>query len=110
MDGFSAAYRGSVTARVDFMATVASTPRYFVGTRTHRTHESFAASTVAGPVQIVDNVDIAPRCPVRVGDSIEVRGEMVHDPGRPPIVHWTHHDPAHRHPDGFIRLHGHLYA
>jgi hypothetical protein len=39
-----------------------------------------------------------------------VCGEMVHDSGKPPVVHWTHHDPAGRHPDGFIRLRGRLYA
>lgn len=73
-------------------------------------HEAFDARSAAGPVEIVDNVGIAPRCPVRVGDRVEVRGEMVHDPGRKPIVHWTHHDPSQRHPAGFIRLHGRLYA
>ena len=109
MDLF-AAYAGTAPARVDFDATVASAPRYFYGSRTHCVHEAFYASSAAGPVEIVDNVAIAPRCPVRAGDSIEVRGEMVHDPGRPPIVHWTHHDPRHRHPDGFIRLHGRTYA
>lgn len=110
MTGLAAAYRASEPARVDFTATVASAPRFFVGSRSHRTHEAFDATTSAGPVEVVDNVDIAPRCPVRVGDSVEVCGEMVHDRGRPPVVHWTHHDPAHRHPDGFIRLDGRLYA
>lgn len=73
-------------------------------------HEAFNAQSDAGPVEVVDNVDIAPRCPVQIGDRIEVRGEMVHDRGRPPIVHWTHHDPDNRHPAGFIRLHNHIYA
>jgi len=58
----------------------------------------------------VDNVDIAPPVPVCPGDSIEVRGEMVHDRGRAPIVHWTHHDPGGTHEDGFIRLRGREYA
>jgi hypothetical protein len=53
---------------------------------------------------------IAPPVPVHPGDRIEVRGVMVHDPGRAPIVHWTHHDPQGRHADGFIRLHGRVYA
>ncbi|MBV8489698.1 MAG: DUF3465 domain-containing protein [Candidatus Eremiobacteraeota bacterium] len=106
----SSAYGSRAPARVDFEATVTSPPRFFFGSRTHSVHEAFDAQSPAGPLEVVDNVGIAPRCPVRVGDRVEVCGEMVHDPGRAPIVHWTHHDPAHRHPDGFIRLRGRLYA
>lgn len=106
----AAAYAGTTPAWVDFTATVSTSPRFFYGSRTHAIHEAFEARSSAGTVEIVDNVSIAPRCPVRAGDHIEVRGEMVHDPGRLPVVHWTHHDPAHGHPDGFIRLHGKLYA
>ena len=94
----------------DLTGTVTTEPSYFFGTHTKCEHEQFNMQTTRGPVQIIDNVDIAPRVPVHPGDRIEVRGEMVHDPGKPPILHWTHHDPAHRHPDGFIRLHGQLYA
>lgn len=105
-----AAYAGTRPAVVDFQATVASAPRYFFGSRTHSTHEAFDVQSAAGPLEIVDNVSIAPRCPVQVGDRIEIRGEMVHDAGRPPVVHWTHHDPRHHHPDGFIRLHDQVYS
>jgi len=105
----TAAYRATDPALVDFTATVSSQPSYFLGTHTHAIHEEFNAQTVAGPVEIVDNVSLAPRVPVHPGDSIEVRGEMVHDPGKLPVVHWTHHDPAHRHADGFIRLRGRVY-
>jgi len=96
---------------VDLMATVTSRPSYFMGTHTHAEHEEFRAQTSGGPIEVIDNVDLAPRIPVRPGDRIEVCGEMVRDPGTPvPIVHWTHHDPAHRHPDGFIRFRGKVYA
>jgi hypothetical protein len=105
-----AAYAGTTPAQVDFQATVCSTPRYFFGSRTHSVHEAFDVRSDAGPLEIVDNVSIAPRCPVHVGDRIEVRGEMVHDRGRPPVVHWTHHDPRRHHSDGFIRLRGWMYA
>jgi hypothetical protein len=104
------AYGGLGAARVRFEATVSSSPHFFYGSRTHSMHEAFNAQTQAGPLEIVDNVSIAPRCPVRIGDRIEVCGEMVHDPNRLPVVHWTHHDPSGRHADGFIRLHGRLYA
>ncbi len=95
---------------VDFDATVITMPRYFLGSRTHCEHEAFDAQTHGGKVEIVDNVDIAPRIPVRPGDRIEVCGELVRDPGRLPVVHWTHHDPQGRHADGFIRLRGRVYA
>jgi Protein of unknown function (DUF3465) len=105
-----AAYAGTTPAQVHFQATVCSSPRFFYGSRSHCMHEAFDARSDAGPVEIVDNVSIAPRCPVHVGDRIEVCGEMVHDRGRPPVVHWTHHDRGNRHPDGFIRLRDRVYA
>jgi hypothetical protein len=107
---FAAAYAGTAPARVDFIGTVASAPHFFYGSRTHAMHEAFNVQSSAGKLEVVDNVSIAPRCPVQVGDRIEVNGVMVHDPGRLPVVHWTHHDPGHHHADGFIRLHGRLYA
>ncbi len=107
---FFGAYAGSKPAWVDFNATVSSSPRYFYGSRTHCMHEAFNVATTAGPVEVVDNVSIAPRCPVQRGDRIDICGQMVHDRGKPPIVHWTHHDPDGRRPGGFIRLHGRVYA
>ncbi len=104
------AYAGTNPAEVTFNALVTSTPRFFYGSNTHCMHEAFNAQTGAGNVEIVDNVGIAPRVPVQPGDRIEVRGEMVHDPGRPPVVHWTHHDPDGRHENGFIRYQGRVYA
>ena len=95
---------------VDINGTVTSAPRFFFGTNTKCEHEEFGLATPNGPIDVIDNVDLAPRIPVNPGDSVEIRGEMVHDPGKPPIVHWTHHDPAHRHPDGFIRFQGKEYA
>lgn len=104
------AYAASKPAEVTFGAQVTSPPHFFYGRQTHCLHEAFDAQTAAGRVEIVDNVCIAPRVPVRPGDSIEVRGEMVHDPGRLPVVHWTHHDPGRKHADGFIRYQGRVYA
>ena len=94
----------------DLTGTVMTQPSFFFGTRTKCEHEQFTMATPQGPVQVIDNVDIAPRVPVQPGDRIEARGELVHDRGKPPILHWTHHDPAHKHPDGFIRFQGKVYA
>lgn len=106
----TAAYHASAPAPVDFQATVAGPTRFFYGRSSHAEHESFAVQTAAGPVEVVDNVSIAPSLAVQRGDTVEVCGEMVHDPGRLPIVHWTHHDPSGRHAGGFIRWQGRLYA
>lgn len=107
---FATAYAGTRPAEVTFNASVTGAPHFFYGTHTHCVHEEFGAQTAAGPVDIIDNVGIAPRVPVQPGDRIAVRGEMVHDPGRAPIVHWTHHDPGGQHENGFIRLRGRVYA
>ncbi len=107
---FDTAYAGTRPAEVTFRATVTSQPRFFFGTHTKCEHEEFGVQTADGPAEVIDNVDIAPRVPVEPGDSIDVRGEMVHDNGKPPIVHWTHHDPQATHEDGFIRLRGRVYA
>lgn len=104
------AYSSSRPAEVQFQGVVTGGARYFYGNRTRCEHEAFNVRTAAGPVEVVDNVAIAPRVPVSAGDRVEVRGEMVHDPGREPVVHWTHHDPGGRHADGFIRLRGRVYA
>lgn len=104
------AYSATWPSEVTFEGRVTSSPRFFFGRRTQCEHEAFNVQTRAGGVEIVDNVAIAPRVPVQPGDRIEVRGEMVHDPGRPPIVHWTHHDPGNVHQAGFIRLRGQVYA
>ena len=95
---------------VNVSGTVTSEPSYFFGTHTHAEHEEFGLRTPAGPLEVIDNVDLAPRVPVHAGDRIDVRGDMVQDPGKLPVVHWTHHDPAHHHPDGFIRFQGKVYA
>ena len=95
---------------VTLPATVLTPPRFFYGTKTHCMHEAFDVATPQGRCEVVDNVALAPRIAVRPGDRIEVRGELVRDPGREPVIHWTHHDPAHRHPDGFIRFRGRVYG
>ncbi len=104
------AYSARQPCEVTFDATVTSEPRFFYGKRTKCEHEEFSVQTSSGPVDVIDNVGIAPRIPVKPGQPIQIRGEMVHDPGKLPIVHWTHHDPGGRHQDGFIRFRGRMYG
>jgi hypothetical protein len=107
----STAAAGPLPIEVEFRATVTSAARFFTGTRSHARHEAFDVRSDDGLVlEVVDNVDLAPPVPVVPGDHIAVRGELVADPGRGPLVHWTHHDPAGQHADGWIELDGRRYA
>jgi len=111
MTDIRAALAGRLPTEIAFSATVLAAPHYFMGSRTHAEHEAFDCRAEDGTqLEIVDNVDLAPRIPVTPGDRIVVRGELVHDEGREPVVHWTHHDPSGRHADGWIDLAGKRYA
>jgi hypothetical protein len=58
---------------------------------------------------IENNIDIGKRVPVATGDEVIVHGEYVwNDQGG--LIHFTHHDPAHTHDNGWIELRGLRYA
>lgn len=98
------------TAEILFDGVVASPPAF--ARTASGVHEHFRVRSDDGiDVEIADNVSIAPPCPVRPGDRVEIRGELVRSyKDGSPLVHWTHHDPSARHPDGFIDLGGRRYA
>ncbi len=111
VSNLSTALAGSLPAEVEFRATVTSAPRFFTGTLSNARHEAFEVRSADGlALEVVDNVDLAPQLPVGPGDEIVVRGELVDSAERGPLVHWTHHDPAGRHPDGWIDFNGRRYA
>jgi len=75
-------------------------------------HEHFDIRISSGAAEqdilVADNVTIGVQAPVRRGDDVVVKGVLEVDPNGP-VIHWTHHDPANRHPAGFVMLGGRMY-
>jgi hypothetical protein len=73
-------------------------------------HQRFLLRTDAGSsVLVAHNLGIAPRINgLKAGTQVGFSGEYVWDE-RGGVIHWTHHDPAHRHAEGYIRYDGRVY-
>ncbi|MCP3985969.1 MAG: DUF3465 domain-containing protein [bacterium] len=73
-------------------------------------HQRFLLTLDSGQtVLIAHNIDLAPRIPdLRRGDPVQFMGEYEWNE-RGGVVHWTHHDPAGHHPNGWLRHNGERY-
>lgn len=94
-------------ADVVVAGTVAGPPSYFYGRTTHAWHERFPIVTEHGlRIDVIDNIDLAPRVPVSGGDVVVVAGQFI--PTRSGgIVHDTHHSPGPGwHRGGYVEWHG----
>ena len=67
-------------------------------------HQKFILSLDDGlTVLVAHNIDLSPKVEnLKKGDMVEFFGEYEysHQGG---VIHWTHHDPQKRHPDGWLK-------
>ena len=73
-------------------------------------HQRFIVQLDSGQTLLIaHNIDVARRVePLKSGDRIQFAGEYEWNQ-KGGVVHWTHHDPAGRHPAGWLRLNGQTY-
>ncbi len=73
-------------------------------------HQKFLLQTSTGQtVLVAHNIDLAPRIAnLQVGDTVEFYGEYEWNE-KGGVIHWTHHDPAGRHAQGWLRHNGSVY-
>jgi hypothetical protein len=73
-------------------------------------HQRFIIELPVGQtILVAHNIDLAPRIDaLEVGDEVTVYGEYEWNK-KGGVMHWTHHDPANKHPHGWIKHQGKTY-
>lgn len=73
-------------------------------------HQKFIMELPSGHTLLVShNIDLAPKInSLRENDTVKIKGEYEWSE-RGGVIHWTHHDPAGRHEDGWIEHQGKRY-
>lgn len=75
-----------------------------------RPHQKWVVSLANGRSLLsVYNSDMGERIPVNVGDTISMGGQYIWDRSGG-LIHWLHHDPKGRRPDGWVELNGVVYG
>ena len=78
--------------------------------RVGRQHQKFILEDAAGrTVLVAHSISIAPRLDgLKIGDAVDFCGEY-RDNSSGGVIHWTHHDPNHRHRGGWLRWNGRVF-
>ncbi len=94
-------------AQVQFDATVI---KLLADDNVGSRHQRFLVRITSGSTLLIaHNIDLAPRVVnVKPDVMISINGEYEWNK-RGGVVHWTHHDPAGKHPDGWIEYRGRRY-
>jgi ABC-type glycerol-3-phosphate transport system substrate-binding protein len=73
-------------------------------------HQRFIVALDSGQTLLIaHNIDVAPRVAgLSVGDAVAFSGEYVWN-AEGGVIHWTHRDPAGRHPLGWLKHNGTTY-
>ncbi len=73
-------------------------------------HQRFLLQTATGQTLLVaHNIELAPRImDIATGDTVRFYGEYEWNE-KGGVIHWTHHDPAARHPGGWLEHRGQRY-
>lgn len=73
-------------------------------------HQKFLLRLSHGQtILVAHNIDLAPRVKgIRKGDTVEFYGEYEWT-AKGGVMHWTHHDPRGKHPDGWLIHNGKKY-
>jgi len=74
-------------------------------------HQKFNVKLSSGNViMIVSNLDMCEHIPVQIGDVVSAGGQFIPTGKGSGLLHWTHKDPKHHRPDGFIQLGDHIFC
>lgn len=74
------------------------------------THQKWMVRLSNGQqMMAVYNTDMCERVPLKVGDVVAMGGQFIWS-NQGALLHWLHHDPQHRRPDGFVQLNGKFYC
>jgi hypothetical protein len=72
-------------------------------------HQRFIVELASGMTLLLShNIDLAPRAPVEVGDTVQFLGIYEWN-GRGGLIHFTHHDPQGVQPGGWLMHRGRTY-